>query len=144
MLQLRISSSSAGGGSTSGGEVARTAIHLGQLSVGGGDGVDMGERHLHDNVQFLDYLGQGGYGAAFTCRITPWYPTHTDEEREAASGTRYQRACMTRMAVFFRKKNILKILMFRDVRTVLNERKHLKMVIRLVPDSVSLILGRTE
>jgi hypothetical protein len=45
---------------------------------------------------------------------------------------------------FFAEKNILKTMMFRDVRTVLNEIKHLKMVIRSVPDSVSLILGRTE
>jgi hypothetical protein len=42
------------------------------------------------------------------------------------------------------EKKILKTMMFRDVRAVLNERKHLKMVIRSVPDSVSLILGRTE
>ncbi len=34
--------------------------------------------------------------------------------------------------------------MFHEVTTVLNERKHLKMVIRSVPDSVSLILGQTE
>jgi hypothetical protein len=39
---------------------------------------------------------------------------------------------------------ILKTVMFRDVMTVLNERKRLKMVIRSVPDAVSLILGRTE
>ncbi len=39
---------------------------------------------------------------------------------------------------------ILKTIMFREVTTVLNERKHLEMVIRSVPDSVSLILGRTE
>jgi hypothetical protein len=45
---------------------------------------------------------------------------------------------------FCREKIILKTIMFRDVRTVLNERKHLKMVIRSVPDSVSLILSRTE
>jgi hypothetical protein len=51
---------------------------------------------------------------------------------------------MTRMAVFYREKYILKTMMFRDVRTVLNERKNLNMVIRLVPDSVSLILGRTK
>ncbi len=37
-----------------------------------------------------------------------------------------------------------KNIMFRDVTTVLNERKHLKMVIRSVPDSFSLILGRIE
>jgi hypothetical protein len=34
---------------------------------------------------------------------------------------------------------ILKIMMFRDLTTVLNERKHLKMIIRSVPHSVSLI-----
>ena len=34
--------------------------------------------------------------------------------------------------------------MFRDVTTVLNERKHLKMVIRSVPDSISLFLDRTD
>ncbi len=36
---------------------------------------------------------------------------------------------------------ILKTMLFRDITTVLNERKHLKMVIWSVPDSVSLILG---
>jgi hypothetical protein len=46
---------------------------------------------------------------------------------------------------FFCRKEILKTMMFRDVRTISNERKHLKMVItRSVPDSVSLVLGRTE
>jgi hypothetical protein len=47
---------------------------------------------------------------------------------------------------FWAGKNILKNMMFRDVTTVLNERKHLKMVIRSVPDSVilCLILDRTE
>ncbi len=35
-------------------------------------------------------------------------------------------------------------MMFREVTTVLNDRRHLKMVIRSVPDAVSLILGRTE
>jgi hypothetical protein len=35
-------------------------------------------------------------------------------------------------------------MMFFEVTTVLNERKHLEMVIRSVPDSVSLILGRTK
>jgi hypothetical protein len=62
----------------------------------------------------------------------------------AASGTRYLRACMTRMAVFWPGKKILRTMMFREVTTVLNDRKHLKMVIRSVPDAVSLILGRTE
>ncbi len=45
---------------------------------------------------------------------------------------------------FLAKKIILKAVMFHDVRTVLNERKHLKMVIRSVLDSVGIILGRTE
>jgi hypothetical protein len=46
---------------------------------------------------------------------------------------------------FFGLENfILKIMMFRDVTTVLNETKHLEMVIRTVPDSFSLILDRTE
>jgi hypothetical protein len=40
---------------------------------------------------------------------------------------------------FAGKKHILETMMFRDVRTVLNERRHLTMVIRSVPDSVSLI-----
>jgi hypothetical protein len=44
---------------------------------------------------------------------------------------------------FGRGKNIMKTVMFRDMTTVLNESKHLEMVIRSVPDSVSLILGRT-
>jgi hypothetical protein len=35
-------------------------------------------------------------------------------------------------------------MMFRDVTTVLNERKNFKMESRSVPDSVSLFLGRTE
>jgi hypothetical protein len=39
---------------------------------------------------------------------------------------------------------ILKTMMFRDVTTVLNERKHLKMEIRSFPDAVNLFLGRTE
>jgi hypothetical protein len=43
--------------------------------------------------------------------------------------------------VFGRENFILKTMMFRDVMTVLNERKHLKMVIRSVLDAVSLILS---
>ncbi len=48
------------------------------------------------------------------------------------------------MTVFWQGNFILKTMMFRDVTTVLNESKHLKMVIRSVPDSVSLNLGQTE
>jgi hypothetical protein len=51
---------------------------------------------------------------------------------------------MTRMAFFGWEIFILKTMVFREVPTILNEIKHLKMVIRSVPDSVSLILGRTE
>jgi hypothetical protein len=50
----------------------------------------------------------------------------------------------TRMVIFWPGKNILKSMMFRDVTTVLNERTHLKMVVRSVPDPVSLILDRAE
>ncbi len=73
-----------------------------------------------------------------------WSPSARRAYADAASGTRYQRACTTRMTVFWPGNFILKTMMFRDVTTVLNERKHLKMVIRSVPDSVSLNLGRTE
>ena len=48
------------------------------------------------------------------------------------------------MAVFGLEILVLKTMMFRDLTTVLNERKHLKMLIRSVPDSVSPILGRAE
>jgi hypothetical protein len=66
-------------------------------------------------------------------------------DNRPASGTRYQRACTTRMAVFWPGIFfILKTMMFHAVTTVLNERAHLKMVIRSVADSVSLSLGRTE
>jgi hypothetical protein len=41
----------------------------------------------------------------------------------------------TQMAVFLARNFILKATMFREVTTVLNGRKHLKMVIRSVPDS---------
>ncbi len=50
----------------------------------------------------------------------------------------------TRMVIFGREKYILKTMLFRYVTTLLNERKLLKMVIRSVPDSVSLIFGRPE
>ncbi len=39
---------------------------------------------------------------------------------------------------------ILKTVMIREVTTVLNDRTHLKMVIRSVPVPVSLILGLTK
>ncbi len=49
---------------------------------------------------------------------------------------------------FFGRENfIFKTMMFRDVTTVVNERKHFKMVSRSdwsVPELVSLILGRTK
>ncbi len=50
----------------------------------------------------------------------------------------------TWMAVFWQGKIVLKTMVFRDAAvaaTVLIDRKHLKMVIRSVPDSVSLISG---
>ncbi len=45
---------------------------------------------------------------------------------------------------FGREIFILKTMMIREVTTVLNDRTHLKMVIRSVPVPVSWILGRTE
>ncbi len=46
---------------------------------------------------------------------------------------------------FFGRENfILKTMMFREVTTVLNERKQLKIVARSMPDLASLILGLTE
>ncbi len=39
---------------------------------------------------------------------------------------------------------ILKTKIFRDITTVLNERKHLKIVFRSVPDSVILFLDRSD
>ncbi len=48
------------------------------------------------------------------------------------------------MAVFWPGIFILKTIMFCEVTTALNERKHLKMVIRSVPGSFSLILGLTK
>ncbi len=46
--------------------------------------------------------------------------------------------------VFGRENFILKTMTFHDVIAVFNESKHLKMVIRSIPDSVTLISGRTE
>ncbi len=46
-----------------------------------------------------------------------------------------------RWFLFDWEKQISKTMMFPDVTTVLNERTHLKMVIRSVPDSVHLIFG---
>jgi hypothetical protein len=46
----------------------------------------------------------------------------------------------TRMVIFLPEFFILKSTLFREVTTVLNERKQLNMVIRSVPDSLSLVL----
>ncbi len=64
----------------------------------------------------------------------------------AAQGHGTKKRARLGLPIFGRENFILKTMMFRGpgVTTVLNERKHLKMVIRSVPDSVSLILGRTE
>jgi hypothetical protein len=60
---------------------------------------------------------------------------------QAASGMRYARLGWP---VFGREIFTLKTMMFREITTVLNERKHLKMVIMSVPDAVSLILHSAE
>ncbi len=50
----------------------------------------------------------------------------------------------TRMTSFWLGKFNLEKMMIRDETYILNERKHLKMVIRSVSDSVSLNLDPTE
>ncbi len=45
---------------------------------------------------------------------------------------------------FLAGKNILKTMLFCNVRIVLNEKKPLKMVIRSFFDPVGIILGRTK
>ncbi len=45
------------------------------------------------------------------------------------------------MVIILLEKFILKTMLFCDLKTVLKRKKYLKMVIRSVPDSVSLILG---
>jgi hypothetical protein len=45
---------------------------------------------------------------------------------------------------FWQGGKYLETMMFRGVTTVLNERNHLEIVIRSVPDSVSLFLDRTD
>ncbi len=57
-----------------------------------------------------------------------------------ANGTRYQRAYNSD-GHFWQVNFMLKSMMFCDVTNVQNKRKHLKMMIRSVPDSASLILG---
>jgi hypothetical protein len=54
------------------------------------------------------------------------------------------KASVTRMTCFWRQFCILKPFRFHDKSTVLNERKHLKIVIRSVPTSVNLFLDRTR
>jgi hypothetical protein len=62
----------------------------------------------------------------------------------AVNGTRPINAPVTRMAIFQPDFFILKINGYHDKTTVLNERKHLKMVIRSVPNSVSLFVERAD
>jgi hypothetical protein len=62
----------------------------------------------------------------------------------SASGSRSIRACTTRMTVLWPGKNCLENYdVLCQVTTVLNERKHVKMEARSIPDLVSLILGLT-
>jgi hypothetical protein len=72
--------------------MGRTALNMGQPSMSrdnydntneaGAEG-DLPERHLRDHVRFLQFLGEGSYGAAFLCRIAPWYASSGGEWREA-------------------------------------------------------------
>ena len=74
--------------------------------------------------------------------------TSFSQHDDATDGTRIKNSCTTWMGIFGSEKVILKTMMFShfsDLTTVLNERKHLKMMtIRSVPVSVSLILGQTK
>jgi hypothetical protein len=54
-----------------------------------------------------------------------------------ANGTKLIPAALTQKAIFWRGKNILKTKIFCDVTTLLNERKHLKILIKSVPDPFS-------
>ncbi len=71
--------------------------------------------------------------------IAPSSPTAPHTGQLAARGTKQH--VLSDDCFLAGAKNILKTMMFHDVATVLNERKHLQMVTRSVPDSVSLILG---
>ncbi len=63
-------------------------------------------------------------------RFTPEFSIgHAVRKVAAGNGTRPIKAPVTRMAIFFRIFFILKSKRFHDQTTVLNERKHLKMVI---------------
>ncbi len=60
----------------------------------------------------------------------------------AAYSARPTSASVTRKAIFRLGKLILKTMIFCDKTTILNEKKHLNIVFRSVPDSVSFDLDR--
>jgi hypothetical protein len=63
----------------------------------------------------------------------------------AANSARPTDASVTRKAIFRPGKSyVLKPKIFRNVTTVLNERKHLKIALSSVPDSVILFLDRSD
>jgi hypothetical protein len=64
---------------------------------------------------------------------------YTSTYQLAALGTK--ESALLRWLFFGREIFIVKTMMFCEVTIVLNVRKHLKTVIRSVPDSVSLILA---
>ena len=65
-------------------------------------------------------------------------------DNATGNGTRPIFSCVTWKAIFYQNFFILKTIMYHDSTTVLNERKHLKIVIRSVPDSISLFLDQTN
>ncbi len=74
--------------------------------------------------------------------MSAWWGQVVDGDCEgqlAAQGTTEH--ALLRWQFFGREIFILKTMMFHDITTVFNEGKHLKMVIRAVPESVSPILG---
>ncbi len=88
-------------------------------------------------------LDDGSFGTRRLACIARRIPSVSRSEYQLAARGTKERARLG-WPIFGRENFILKTMMFRGVTTVLSERKHLKMVTRSVPDSVSLILGRTE
>ncbi len=96
------------------------------------------------SVDATSATGPGGLSRRARCHPSrPWAGRVGTRLRQLAARGTKERARLGR-SLFGRENLILKTMTFHDVTTILNERKHLKMVIRSIPDSVTLILGRTE
>jgi hypothetical protein len=114
---------------------------------------------LHKKCEIPKYAGSGGLfvplhkksDILIDSKIIPLQPASVSESAPPPPG--YQLATRARgtkerarlgWLYFGREIFILKTMKFREITTVLNERKHLEIAIRSVSDSVSLIFGRTE